>query len=147
MSASRTRLPTAMLRFSKVPERLLNWGVPLGPLHLLQTRGRRTGRLREVPVVLYRHGGRRWLVSVFGETSWVANIRAAGTAGIRRGRRIETIHVAEITDDRRAVVAMNLRSSFRLIPFVRRAFTAAPGDGIAAFQAEAHRHPVFLIEA
>lgn len=142
----RRQLPTAMLRFSRIPFTLLHWGVALGPLYLLETHGRRTGASRTVPVVVFRHNGRRWLVSVFGETGWVANVRAAGTARLRRGRRIERIRVTEVTDQRRTVVSMHLRRSFGIIPFVRAAFAATPGDGVAAFEAEAHLHPVFLIE-
>ena len=134
-----------MLRFSKVPAALLSAGLPLGPLYLLDSRGRRTGLLRTVPVVIFNHNDRRWLVSMYGETGWVANVRAAGTAVIRRGRRTETIHCAEVTDDRRAEVAMQLRRTFGFIPFVRAAFDANPADGLAAFQAEQHSHPVFLI--
>lgn len=146
MNAPGAHLPSAMLRFSHVPIRLLRWGVPFGPAYLLETRGRRTGRLRQVPVAVYRYGGRRWIVSIFGESDWAANIRAAGAGALRRGRRIESVTITEITDERRAVVAMHLRRSyFRVNPFVRNAFTATPRDGLAAFQAEAHRHPVFLI--
>src|ERR1017187_2202741 len=115
-----TGLPPAVRRVSWILERLLGLGVPVGPLYLLETRGWRTGTARTVPVAVIRFGGRRWLGSVFG--------------------------VAEVDDKRRPVVAMRLRRSFRFIPFVRQAFGATPRDGIAAFQAEAHRHPVFLID-
>jgi deazaflavin-dependent oxidoreductase (nitroreductase family) len=136
-----------MLRFSRLPVQLLRWGVPLGQAYLLETPGRRTGRPHQIPVAVYRHDGHRWLVSIFGETGWVANIRASRAGALRRGRHIEPITVTEVTDERRAVVAMNLRRSiYRVNPFVRDAFTAGPDDGVAAFQAEAHRHPVFLIE-
>lgn len=135
-----------MLRVSRIPYKLLHWGVGLGPLYLLETRGRKTGAPRTVPVVVLGHNGRRWLVSVFGETGWVANVRAAGTARLRRGRRIETIRVNEVIDHRRTAVIMHLRRSFGIIPFVRAAFDAKPGDGVAAFETEAHRHPVFLID-
>lgn len=147
MTRPRPDLPLAMLRFSRLPAALLGFGFPLGPLYLLETRGRRTGAPRTVPVVIFRHDGHRWLVSVFGEAGWVANVRAAGTARIRRGRRVEAVRLTEITDGRRADVAMRLRRAFRIIPFVRRAFAATPSDGLDAFAAEAHRHPVFLVDA
>ncbi len=139
------RLPPAMLRVGGLLGPLLNAGVPLGPLWLLETRGRKTGVLRTVPVVVFRSDGERWLVSVFGETGWVRNLRAAGAAQLRRGRRAERIEVTEVRDERRAMVAMRLRRSFWFIPFVRDAFAAGPRDGAEAFEAEAGRHPVFLI--
>jgi deazaflavin-dependent oxidoreductase (nitroreductase family) len=134
-----------MLRVAWFLVPLLDAGVPLGPLWLLETRGRKTGTVRVVPVAVARSGGRRWLVSVFGETGWVRNVRVSGEARLRRGRRAETIGVTEVTDGRRAVVAMELRRSFRMIPFVRAAFIATPRDGLQAFEAEAEQHPVFAI--
>src|SRR5689334_1473962 len=139
------KLPPAMLRVGALLGPLLNAGVPLGPLWLLETRGRKTGTLRTVPVVVFRSDGQRWLVSVFGETGWVRNLRVAKSARLRRGRRAEKIDVMEVRDERRAMVAMRLRRSFWFIPFVRDAFAAGPRDEARAFEAEAGRHPVFLI--
>ena len=148
MNHPRPGLPVAMLWLSRIPAALLRAGFPLGPLYLLDTPGRRTGVLRTVPMAIFRYDGRRWLVSVFGETGWVANIRASGTARLRRGPRVETIRCTEVTDGRRAEVAMQLRRtlSARINPFVRAAFEATPRDGLEAFQAEEHRHPVFLVD-
>ena len=44
---------------------------------------------------------------------------------------------------------MQLRRTLlaRINPFVRAAFEATPRDGLEAFQAEEHRHPVFLLHA
>lgn len=136
-----------MLRASQFLVPLLNAGVPLGPLWLLETRGRKTGVVRVVPVAVTRSGGRRWLVSVFGETGWVRNARANGEARLRRGRRAEAICVTEVTDERRAEAAMRLRRSFWMIPFVRAAFAAAPRDGLQASGAESGHHPVFAVAA
>lgn len=149
MNHPRPGLPVAMLWLSRIPAALLRAGFPLGPLYLLDTPGRRTGVLRTIPIAIFRYDGRRWLVSVFGETGWVANIRASGTARLRRGPRVETIRCTEVTDGRRAEVAMQLRRtmSARINPFVRAAFEATPRDGLEAFQAEEHRHPVFLVDA
>lgn len=134
-----------MLGASRFVVPLLNAGLPIGPLWLLETRGRKTGVVRVVPVAVARSGGRRWLVSIYGETGWVRNVRVSGEARLRRGRRTEAIGVTEVTDGRRAVAAMQLRRSFWMIPFVRAAFTATPRDGLQAFEAEAGRHPVFAV--
>jgi deazaflavin-dependent oxidoreductase (nitroreductase family) len=118
----------------------------MGPVCLLETRGRRTGAVRVVPVVVLRYDGNRWLVSPFGEVGWVHNIRATATAWLRRGRRREAIRLVEVDDERRPLVARQMRRTSRLVPFVRAAYHATPRDGVAAFEAEAHRHPVFLID-
>jgi deazaflavin-dependent oxidoreductase (nitroreductase family) len=135
-----------MRTISGIVVTLLRCGLPMGPVYLLETRGRRTGAVRVVPVVVLRYHGNRWLVSPFGEVGWVHNIRATATARLRRGRRREAIRVVEVDDERRPLVAMHMRRISRLVPFVRAAYHATPGDGVAAFEAEAHRHPVFLID-
>ena len=38
----------------------------IGPIHLLTTRGRRTGRLHANPVVCVEQGGKNWLVAPTG---------------------------------------------------------------------------------
>ena len=51
-------------------------------------RGWRSGRLRSKVLVVARHDGEHYLVSILGEDSdWVRNIRAAGgQAFVNRGR-------------------------------------------------------------
>jgi deazaflavin-dependent oxidoreductase (nitroreductase family) len=138
--------PTGLARVSRIPHQLLTWGVPMGPLMLLQTRGRRSGLPRAIPVVVLRHGSEEWLVCPFGATQWVHNVRANGVAELGRGRRSRTVRLVEIHDDRKPDVLHSYRRTFGFVPFVRRAFTAAPGDGPSAFQPEADRHPVFLVQ-
>src|SRR5204863_3253 len=43
--------------------------------------------------------GARYLVAPRGVTQWVRNIRAAGEAELRVGRRVEPIRVVELADD------------------------------------------------
>jgi F420H(2)-dependent quinone reductase len=56
----------------------------IGPIYLLTTRGRKTGRPRTLPVVPVEQGGKRWLVAPYGAVSWVHNARAAGRVTLRR---------------------------------------------------------------
>src|ERR1017187_3664168 len=50
--------------------------------------GRRTGEARKVPVIPVEVGGSRYLVSPYGESDWVRNLRAAGKGELsRKGRR------------------------------------------------------------
>lgn len=133
---------------TKIQMRLaaLGWTFPPGVhVYLLEVRGRKTGLIRTVPVLLTDYDGRRWLVSLFREASWVANLQAAGQARLSRGGRSETIHAVEVTDERRMQVAMQIRRFTWWNPWVPSAFPAGPRDGLTAFRAEADRHPVFLI--
>lgn len=135
-----------MLPAGAVLARLLKAGAPLGPLHLLLTTGRRTGRPHTVPVVVYRQEGAEWLVSPFGEVPWVHNVRAAGGAVLVRGRRRRPIGLVEVTDARpRVAVLRGYHRAFRPVPFVRAAFAQTPLHDDAALAAATARHPVFLV--
>ncbi|MEV4258679.1 nitroreductase family deazaflavin-dependent oxidoreductase [Spirillospora sp. NPDC049652] len=142
---SGARLPPRLARMSRFPQRMLAWGVPMGPLRLLRTRGRRSGLLRTAPVAVLKLDGREWVVSPFGDTHWVHNVRADGRAEFVRGRRTRRVRLVEVGDDRVPVVLLAYRRRFGVVPFVRDAFEASPGDGAGAFAAEADRHPVFLV--
>ncbi len=139
-------LPPHLTRLSRGPLRMLTRGVPMGPLQLLRTRGRRSGLTRVVPVATMRLDGTEWLVAPFGETAWVHNVRAAGRAELGRGERFRRVRLTEIDDDRKPEVLRRYRRKFGIVPFVRGAFTATPRQGTEAFRAEAAAHPVFVVE-
>lgn len=134
-----------MLAVTRVPFTLLRLGLPMPPLAMLETTGRRSGRTHRVPVAVLRSGDEQWLVSPFGETAWVQNLRAGTPARLRRGRRSIGITVVELTADERAVHLRRFRRRFGVIPFVRAAFEATGRDPESAFAAEADRHPVFRV--
>jgi deazaflavin-dependent oxidoreductase (nitroreductase family) len=68
----------------------------MGPNVLITIPGRRTGRPRSTPITIIESAGRRGLISPFGETDWVRNLRAAGRATIRHGRRREDVTAVEL---------------------------------------------------
>ena len=81
----------------------LAFGAGVWPQRLaaLEVRGRKSGRLVTLPVVIADLDGERYLVSMLGERAgWVANVRAdGGRAVLRHGRRddvlLEEVPVAE----------------------------------------------------
>lgn len=93
------RLPGWVPYFNAVAKPLLRLGVPMGPDILLTVRGRKSGLPRTTPVTIGDYGGRRGFISPFGETDWVRNLRAAGTATIRIGRKREEIRAVELDHD------------------------------------------------
>jgi len=116
----------------------------LGPpgIYLLETRGRKTGAVRTTPVSLVQDGSARYLVSPYGTPAWVHNARAAGEVTLRRGRKAETLPVAELGPDESAAVLKRYATEQR----VTRPWFDAPHDGpVEAFAAEAARHPVFRL--
>ncbi|HLZ71869.1 MAG TPA: nitroreductase/quinone reductase family protein [Dehalococcoidia bacterium] len=70
----------------------------------LAVRGRSSGEWRTTPVNLLTFGGERYLVAPRGVTQWVRNVRAGGAAELRLGRRRESIHLAELSDDEKPPV-------------------------------------------
>jgi deazaflavin-dependent oxidoreductase (nitroreductase family) len=103
----------APVRGPGVPARALNGlmallvgrlGVPFPRARMLRVHGRRTGRLRSVPVlVLHRHGA-RYLVAPRGQTDWARNLRAAGWGELWRGDRRERVVAEELDGEERAAV-------------------------------------------
>jgi deazaflavin-dependent oxidoreductase (nitroreductase family) len=58
----------------------------IGPMHLLTTHGRNTGRPRTCPVVPVEQDGAAWLVASYGAVEWVHNARVAGRVSLRYAR-------------------------------------------------------------
>ena len=127
MTAAYTRPSWAVRRVSAMLTRLVDLGVPVGSLRLLE--GRRT-----IPVELFRLDGQDWLVSIFGETGWVKDLRSTGVVRLRRGRRTETFAAVEVDGEQGATVVARMRRQARVNPLVRQALRAG------------HGHPVFRIE-
>lgn len=124
---------------------LTRLGIPLAGSAVLGVRGRRSGELRTVPVNPLRHDGVRYLVAARGETQWVRNLRVAGEAELRVGRRTERVGATELTEP--GAVTPVLREYLRRWAWEVGAFF----DGVDAdssddeLAAVAHRHPVFVL--
>ncbi len=108
----------------------------------LEVVGRRSGKLRRLPLGTARHGGRWYLVSMLGECEWVRNVRAAdGRAVIVHGRR-RRVHLAEVPVDDRGPI---IRSYLRRVPAARPHVPVDPDAPAADFIAVAPRVPVFEV--
>ncbi len=81
----------------------------------LEVRGRRTGRVVSLPVVVADYGGARYLVSMLGENAnWVRNVRAANGRAMLRRRGIQHVTLEEVPAPERA-------------PILKRYLEIAPG--------------------
>jgi deazaflavin-dependent oxidoreductase (nitroreductase family) len=126
---------------------LLRSGVRLGPLRILETTGRSSGETRSTSIAVIVHDGQRWLVSPFGDTNWVRNIRAHPTATLVSGRRRETVTLDEADHETAAPVLKRYLQTYQRVPFVPPAFRAHPDSPVGVFLQEASRHPVFAVVA
>ena len=97
--------------------------------------GRRTGKPRKVPVIPVELGGSRYLVSPYGESEWVRNLRAAGNGELSHKGRAETFYAVEVPVDQRGPVISRYREVAGRV--VGPCFTKLP---------DARDHPVFEVD-
>jgi deazaflavin-dependent oxidoreductase (nitroreductase family) len=97
--------------------------------------GRNTGRPEEVPVIPVDHEGGRYLVSTRGESDWVRNLRAAGTAELRRKGVRQRVRATEVPVEERSLIlaAYQAKAGKTVQTYFRR--LPDPAD-----------HPVFRLE-
>jgi len=122
---------------------MIRLGVGPAGMHLLLTRGRKTGVLRSNPVNLIQYQGSRWLVAPYGQVGWVHNVRASGEAEVKRGSRAERVGLVEATPEEAAPVLRAYLKQLKLV--VGPYFDVTPDSSDKALIAEAPRHPVFRI--
>jgi deazaflavin-dependent oxidoreductase (nitroreductase family) len=124
-------------------ELMIRLGIGPGGMHVLRTRGRKTGLRRATPVNLINYQGSRWLVAPYGPVGWVHNVRAAGEAELLRGTKAERVRLAEATPEQAAPVLRTYLKQLKLV--VGPYFDVTPTSPDAAIIAEAPRHPVFRV--
>lgn len=113
-------------------------------LATLEVRGRRSGRLISVPVVVADHAGSRYLVAMLGENAnWVHNVRAAGGRAVLRHGFDEAVQLHEIDPSARAVV---VRRYLAVAPGARPHIPVGRKAPLAEFERIAPHIPVFRID-
>ena len=133
-------------RLGRATTRFMVWysgsGLPPRRQVALELRGRKSGLVRSVPVVVATVDGERYLVSMLGEgASWVANARAGGPAALRHGRR-EAVELMEVHGPERVPV---LREYLWLAPGARPFFPVQPDAPESDFAALVDQYPVFRV--
>jgi deazaflavin-dependent oxidoreductase (nitroreductase family) len=112
----------------------------VGPIQLLTTRGRTTGRAHTIPVVPVEHDGKTWLVAPYGVVAWVTNARSAGRVSLRYGRATRDFTVREASADEAGPV---LKRYVAVATRTRARFRSTKDSPVEDFAAEADGHPVF----
>jgi len=117
----------------------------LAPNHLvtLDVRGRRSGRMISLPLVMVVVEGDRYLVSMLGDdVEWVRNVRAeSGNVTLRHGRR-EEVCLEEVAADRRAPV---LKAYVKRAPGARPHLPIHQDAPLSEFERMSSRFPVFRV--
>jgi len=140
---ARTYRLTPLRRIANVLMRLLlRLGLAPRTTVLLTVPGRCSGAPRSTPVTLVEEEGQRWLVAPYGPVGWVHNARAARQVELSRGRHSETVRLKEFSPEAAAPI---LKTYIERVPITRPYFDVAPDAPLAAFTAEAPKHPVFQV--
>jgi deazaflavin-dependent oxidoreductase (nitroreductase family) len=90
--------------FNPFVRRLARLGVSYRGTRELAVVGRASGQVRTTVVNLLDLDGQQYLVAPRGNTQWVRNVRAAGRAELRLGRRVEVVEPVELRDDEKPPV-------------------------------------------
>lgn len=118
-------------------------GLGLGPahIHLLEVRGRKSGKLYTTPVDLLEVNGKRYLVAPRGRTQWVRNAEATGEIALKRGSRRDRFRLRTLDDVEKLPILKAYLDSFKLE--VQRYFAVPAGSPPEAFAAIASSYPAF----
>jgi deazaflavin-dependent oxidoreductase (nitroreductase family) len=118
-------------------------GVAPNYMVTMEVRGRRSGRMISLPLVMVVIEGERYLVSMLGaEADWVRNVKAAGgNVTLRHGRR-EDVHLEEVAPDRRASV---LKAYLKRAPGARPHLPVDKDAPLSEFEQVAAQFPVFRV--
>jgi deazaflavin-dependent oxidoreductase (nitroreductase family) len=132
--------------FNPIVATLTRLGLSVAGSRELRVRGRVSGEWRATPVNLLTVTDQRYLVSPRGMTQWVRNIRVAGTAELRHGRRTEPIRVTELADaDKTPILREYLRRwGWEVGKFFEGVDKNATDEQLAAI---APGFPVFRLES
>jgi deazaflavin-dependent oxidoreductase (nitroreductase family) len=114
-------------------------------LRVLAVRGRRTGRWYQRPVGVCAHEGVRYVVSFYGESGWVRNLRAGADAELRIGRRAESIVATEVVGDAKAELLTWL---IRRYPWIGRLWLKVTPSQLTAqdLRRLVDDYPVFAVQ-
>lgn len=129
-------------------KRLVSWlmggaaRLGLGNFILLTTTGRKSGEPRQVTLAPISDEEGEYLVSPYGDSAWVLNLRESPTATIRRGRSESAVRLVEVTGEKPDLVERYYQREG-----YARQFMDVPGEATPAdFASVSERFPVFRID-
>jgi len=122
-------------------------GLGLGPahIHLLEVRGRKSGKLFSTPVDLLERDGKRYLVAPRGRTQWVRNAEAAGEVRLKKGSTRNKFRLVAIRDADKPQILKAYLDSFKRE--VQTYFPIPAGSPAESFIAIAPHYPAFELLA
>lgn len=118
-------------------------GAPSFGMETLEVPGRKSGKLTSTVLVVARHEGDEYLVSMLGDAvDWVRNVRAAdGHAVLRHGKR-RSVRLVEVEPAERPPI---LKAYLAVAPGARPHIPVDYREPVGAFTMVAERYPVFRV--
>lgn len=126
--------------------RLMAWAARrgMGKTQLMTTTGWKSGQMREVPVSPLVLDGTEYLVSPYGEVSWVHNVRANPHVTLRHGSNERAVRLDEVTGSTAASAAA---AYYERESFARPYMDVPENPTTADFEAKSALFPVFKVNA
>lgn len=115
----------------------------LGNFIVLTTTGRRSDEQRQVTLAPISDEDGEYLVSPYGDSAWVLNVRSDSRATIRRGASEEAVRLVEVTGEKPGLV----KEYYEREAFARRFMDVPEGATLEDFASGPERFPVFRIDA
>jgi F420H(2)-dependent quinone reductase len=118
-------------------------GLGVGPsyIHLLQVRGRKSGRIYSSPVNLLEFQGKRFLVAPRGRTQWVRNAEVTGQITLKKGKIRRSYQLGAVPDDQKPAILKLYLDSYKSA--VQRYFPLPAGSPADSFLHIAPQYPIF----
>lgn len=118
-------------------------GVGLGPahIHILEVRGRKSGKIYSTPVDLLELNGKNYLVAPRGRTQWVRNAEAAGEVVLKKGSKRTNFRLRALSDSEKLPILKAYLDRFR--NEVQRFFPVSAGSPPESFAEIANSYPAF----
>ena len=125
--------------------RLMSWAARrgMGKTQLMTTTGRKSGERREVPVSPLELDGVEYVVSPYGEVSWVHNVRANASVTLRHGSKERQVRLEEITGPNAASAAA---AYYQRESYARPYMDVPENPTEDDFTAKAALFPVFKVD-
>lgn len=114
----------------------------IGNFVILTTTGRETGQPRTVTLAPISDPDGQYLVSPYGNSAWVRNVRKTPHAVLQRGGSRRAVRLVEVTGQKANLV----KGYYEREAFARQ-FMDVPGDGtVEDFATVPDRFPVFRVD-
>ena len=126
--------------------RVMSWAARrgMGKTQLMTTTGRKSGQRRETPVSPLVLDGIEYVVSPYGEVSWVHNVRANPVVTLRHGSNERQVRLEEMTGSTAASAAA---AYYERENFARPYMDVPENPTTADFAAKSALFPVFKVKA